>query len=231
MVNSRASSQSSLEFFMEQSDPALQSVPELREKDLPLDVIVTKALEETDTIRSVHFGPNEIFHRSPEFKVVCPTELWYTPMDYKGFKAAYRGDAKILVKQNKKRGNFIVSQAFAECQNTNGEQHLSSSTAHALAEYMSDCSHTGVERIASKEVYEDKRNRRQMLSETVMLIQQHSFDTADKKELFLRMACEEMSKPNTLLAHFLALAASGDATLATRLPTNSNSQQQHAQTE
>lgn len=66
---------------------------------------------------------------------------------------------------------------------------------------------TGLERIASKEVFQDKRQRREMILEAVLIIQEHSYESITQQQHFLAMACQEMSNPHRLLAQAIAQAA------------------------
>ena len=175
------------------SDPALQRANE--EAKQPATLIKKKC---------VRFDRCRVFQRSKNFKNVDTSTLWYQHADYQSFKAAYQQDAKNLVRENKRNRYKTITKVFAHC--TAGEKPTKELTTE-LENHLLDVSRIGIERIASKECFHDKKKRRSMINETVMAIQKHEFENRENRACVLRMACEELSYPSVLLAHIVAKAA------------------------
>ena len=159
---------------------------------------------------------HDVFFRESNFDKASISDLWYAPANYKAFKDTYKLEAKWLVKYNKQHpSRQAVSQAFEDCCACPRDRNVPTHVTQALAQYLQSfperqakITTTGLGRIASKHVFQDKKQRRQMMLEAVQVIQQaESKFSLDQQQRLIALACREMSLPCRLLAQALAQAA------------------------
>ena len=159
---------------------------------------------------------HDVFFRESNFDKASISDLWYAPANYKAFKDTYKLEAKWLVKYNKQHASRqAVSQAFEDCCACPHDHQVPAHVIETLAQYLQSfpetkakITTTGLERIASKHVFQDKKQRRQMMLEAVQVIQEaESKFSLDQQQRLIALACREMSLPCRLLAQALAQAA------------------------
>ena len=155
--------------------------------------------------KAVRFGAMEVREIPQDEAASSIEQTWYTKEDYAKFMKRYLQDATAVAKVNKGKDN-VVLQAFQHCQ----EGHFV--LGFAMEKKLTKHFHSlysminGMERFCAREIFSDKKNRRNMYVDTVMIIQDNHTDY-ELQSRALRFACETISLPSKLFAHQIAVAA------------------------
>ena len=152
------------------------------------------------------------FRRCPRFvkDQVTTDKLWYNNQDFTEFRANFKRDSKLQIRTAKMAGKSLdcYKQAFFMCQN--GIETLDREIAQPLECFLARPERIGLERVSCLEVYNDKKERKKLLSESMQALQSHTCLAAcspSEKQDFISMACQEISRPSVLFAYQVALAA------------------------
>mmetsp|Transcript_5285 Transcript_5285/g.10871 ORF Transcript_5285/g.10871 Transcript_5285/m.10871 type:complete len:217 (-) Transcript_5285:48-698(-) len=170
--------------------------------------------------KCVSFGAQILYTAPLQHLDVPVNELWYTPVDFRSMRLNYKYDMKRVTRKPKSNATAvdktIIDQAFAECLES---AILSPHVASNLAEYFATTPQCiGLERTTSKRLFQEKKERRQLVVQAMQRIQEEmrSFENNNYRDdpkvqdmgaNLIRLACENITRPTVLFAHQLAVAA------------------------
>eukprot|EP00522_Entomoneis_paludosa_P007751 CAMPEP_0172441926 /NCGR_PEP_ID=MMETSP1065-20121228/2438_1 /TAXON_ID=265537 /ORGANISM="Amphiprora paludosa, Strain CCMP125" /LENGTH=284 /DNA_ID=CAMNT_0013191553 /DNA_START=159 /DNA_END=1013 /DNA_ORIENTATION=- len=154
----------------------------------------------------VRFGEIQVHYVAPLYEQAPKLELWYSRDEQVALRQVYMKDAK-HVAHTSGVCDSAMYKIFVECSKGEGSD-LHPQLVEELRHYLQDETHTGLERMAARQIYNDKKFRRCTLVESVLGIQaRHVHSPPDRKAGALRFACEAISFSSVLFAHQLAVAA------------------------
>ena len=185
----------------EPSDPALESLVATK------NVRRSKSKKSRRGERRVTFGHSDIMYIVPVQNLAPMTDIWYTSDDRAEMHKVYIADSRKMAIDNK-RSDSTILRAFEEC--AKGESNLCPELASELHLYLQDETHTGLERMAARKIFNDRKIKRQTLYETVFGIQERHAKNELRRLNGLRFASEAISFSSVLFAHQMALAAAED---------------------
>ena len=134
--------------------------------------------------------------------------LWYSKQEMVEMRQQYITDARQIARSNKQSDSAIL-KTFHEC--SKGESCLDGELVEELRVYLRDETQTGLERMAARQIYNDKKFRRCTLYDSVFSIQTRHRKNYERMSSLMRFACESISFSSVLFAHQLAMAASDEA--------------------
>ena len=176
---------------------------------------------------------------------VDPHSLWYNGEDYSQFKAQALADAKAMIRRNRRcHDDIAATKDTSDCsgsENTTAKirqayELISSSDCLMLslqemnAPYHGSCEAVGLEKMLGRDVYRDKKQRRERLLDAVGAIQctcdehfhgkRHSSEGSSSllpdhqqlkllseiknvQSILLRRVCETISAPSKVFANYL----------------------------
>eukprot|EP00522_Entomoneis_paludosa_P010348 CAMPEP_0172444816 /NCGR_PEP_ID=MMETSP1065-20121228/4821_1 /TAXON_ID=265537 /ORGANISM="Amphiprora paludosa, Strain CCMP125" /LENGTH=231 /DNA_ID=CAMNT_0013195517 /DNA_START=34 /DNA_END=726 /DNA_ORIENTATION=- len=166
--------------------------------------------------KRVRFGAHQTylvdsFSRQDDLKAA----LWYSNQEQTQLRATFLEDSRIEARSNRPQqqhsssSSSVMLQTFVEC--TKGQVTLTHDLSAELGDYLHQCHHTGLERMAARQIYNDKKQRRALLIQAVLDIQErHHHDRSSsysRQSSALRFACETISFTSILFAHQIAVAS------------------------
>lgn len=137
---------------------------------------------------------------------------WYSPRDYKEFKAQAKDAANQIVHiEAKNRAPFsyqrVMENTFNSClqaKNDSDEILAASDFVHLLRWIEVASSRCGLEKWSLGSISRDRSTRRKEITATVLSIQKN--DCGSESDEFIRLSCENISRPSRLYAHIMAQA-------------------------
>eukprot|EP00523_Entomoneis_sp_CCMP467_P020341 CAMPEP_0168862294 /NCGR_PEP_ID=MMETSP0727-20121128/18362_1 /TAXON_ID=265536 /ORGANISM="Amphiprora sp., Strain CCMP467" /LENGTH=316 /DNA_ID=CAMNT_0008917331 /DNA_START=153 /DNA_END=1099 /DNA_ORIENTATION=+ len=152
-------------------------------------------------------------------------DLYYTAQETAGLRQVFMEDARRVARRSKCLDDNALYLTFSEC--SKGECDVPAHLVEELRVYLhnhehadtcmpqeqqqqQDDSYTGLERMAARQIYADKKFRRATLWESVDGIQKRHAKLRSSYERVssaMRFACEAISFSSVLFAHQLACAA------------------------
>ena len=158
--------------------------------------------------KTVHFSETvKVFRRSyvEDEEETQVSTSWYSEEDFQRFRNTFKNDCKRMA-QHDPNSNKALIKLFQKC-----SDGVSFSMDKVLMEQLhkslKDRSKIGLERFSGKDVFRDKRARRQKVWDYVNEIQDREFLDVDAKSDLIRIACEEISRPSVLFAQYIAFGA------------------------
>ncbi len=153
----------------------------------------------TPPSRKVQFAKTRtVFRRSPQLSNIPTTELWYTSHDFSHFRASFKVDAKKVARSVKSEANRAIVAAFRSCQKYQQPQ-----CNDAVRSFLQDPTHTGLERMAAREIFPDKSVRRSMIWEAVSDIESLKVGNYELESNMLSTTCEKHSRSSVMFARFI----------------------------
>uniref|UniRef100_A0A7S3DVN3 Uncharacterized protein n=1 Tax=Entomoneis paludosa TaxID=265537 RepID=A0A7S3DVN3_9STRA len=179
-------------------DPALQETS----STVTVTGILKQQQSKSPSKRAVGFSKKttRFVYKKPS---VSTDDLWYSNEEFAQFKVDFKQDAKAVARSAKKSdsGNQAVLEVFDECQ----RESLPSPSNPALQAFLQDATHTGLERMAAREIFADKGSRRKALYRALRQVQ------GLESSALLRTTFEQVSRPSVLFAHCIATAAAASS--------------------
>mmetsp|Transcript_20091 Transcript_20091/g.43248 ORF Transcript_20091/g.43248 Transcript_20091/m.43248 type:complete len:214 (+) Transcript_20091:69-710(+) len=156
------------------------------------------------SVRRVQFAQTKqvFYRRNGQFEGVPKSTLWSSNKDFTAFRADFMQESKKVARSGSFENEYIVAAHRAS--KDESSRVLDTALVARVEAFLKDPSRVGLERMAAKEVFREKKLRRKTQWDTLNEVQSNEEIDQDMKVLLMSKACEQISRPSVMFARYLA---------------------------